>query len=627
LKRIFKVVAVVAVLGIVAAACGSDSSSDTPSTSGSASGDLSGGTLQLAQTGDVDVAFDPTKSYYSVTWEYYRCCLLRTLMSYNGKPTAEEGSTAFPDLAASDPEVSSDGLTWTFKLKPGINYAPPFETVAITATDIITALKRTANPKTNVGGYSFYYSVIEGFDAYGAGKASDISGLTAIDDQTLEVTLTEPAGDLGYRFSMPATAPIPPLNDEELGVATGHDKDYGRYLVASGPYMFKGSEALDFSVPIKDQEPVAGYVPGRSIELVRNPSWDSSTDDLREAYPDEIVTTIGGDNNDLYNKVEQGVIDLVVDGVVPPEKLQQYQSDPALQDRLKIYASDGVRYVSFNLAMAPFDDIHVRKAINWAFDKEGFRQLRGGQTVGDLAGHAFVNSVENNLLQDYDPYATPNGAGDIDKAKAEMAQSKYDTNQDGVCDDPSCEGILTMTDREDPYPKQAALLQQFLEPIGISLDVKELERTAMYNKCNDLNSQIAFCAGPGWFKDYADGYTFGVPLMTSSGLWESCCNYSALGATPDQLKEWGYSITETPSIDSKGDECAAATGDQRVQCWADMDKQVMEQIVPWVPYLFDNQVDLLSPNITNYSFDQSAGLAAFDQLAVTGSGDVAASSS
>jgi hypothetical protein len=47
----------------------------------------------------------------------------------------------------------------------------------------------------------------------------------------------------------------------------------------------------------------------------------------------------------------------------------------------------------------------------------------------------------------------------------------------------------------------------------------------------------------------------------------------------------------------------------------------MEDVVPFVPYLFDNNVDVLSPNVTNYSFDQFAGLAAFDQLAVSGSGD------
>ena len=67
-----------------------------------------------------------------------------------------------------------------------------------------------------------------------------------------------------------------------------------------------------------------------------------------------------------------------------------------------------IRYVSFNLAVPPFDDIHVRKAVNWAFDKEGFRQLRGGPTTGEIGWHIMVNSLENNILPDYDPYATPN---------------------------------------------------------------------------------------------------------------------------------------------------------------------------------------------------------------------------
>ena len=62
----------------------------------------------------------------------------------------------------------------------------------------------------------------------------------------------------------------------------------------------------------------------------------------------------------------------------------------------------------------------------------------------------------------------------------------------------------------------------------------------MYNQCDDANSHHALCAGPGWGKDYADGVTFAEPLFTSAGLWESCCNYSLLGATPEQLAEWGY---------------------------------------------------------------------------------------
>jgi peptide/nickel transport system substrate-binding protein len=612
-----QIFAVVLVLGMVAAACSSNGgSSASSSASGSGAAVQSGGTLKLAMLSDVDAAFDPQKSYYSVTWEYYRCCLLRTLMSYKGVPTDEGGANIYPDLAASDPQVSADGLTWTFQLQQGLMYAPPFQDTEITSGDIVRALEREANPKANVGGYSFYYSVIKGFDDFAKGKAKSISGLSTPDDHTLAVTVTAPTGDLGYRFAMAATAPIPPNGGAALGAADGHDTNYGRFLVASGPYMIQGADQMDFSVPAAKQKPASGYVPSRSIVLVRNPSWSASTDNLRKAYADKIEVSEGGDNNDLYNQVNAGSLDLVVDGVAPANDIKKYASDPSLQQYLHVDPSDAVRYISFNLAIPPFDDIHVRKAVSFALDKAGFRQLRGGETTGEIAGHIMVNSLENNLLQNYDPYKTTNEAGDITKAMDEMKQSKYDTNQDGKCDASVCSKILTMTDNQDPYPKQAALLSQNLAPLGLTLDVKQLERTTMYNKCNDANSHTALCAGPAWGKDYADGYTFAGPLFDSSSNWPSCCNYSLLGASAKDLTGWGYDITTMPSVDDKIAECSAATGGARFQCWADLDKNLMENVVPWVPYLFDNNVAITSSNVTHSSFDQFAGLTAFDQMAL-----------
>ena len=63
----------------------------------------------MAMLADVTAAFDPQKEYYSVTWEYYRCCLLRTLMSYEGVPTDEGGADIFPDLASGEPTQSQTG--------------------------------------------------------------------------------------------------------------------------------------------------------------------------------------------------------------------------------------------------------------------------------------------------------------------------------------------------------------------------------------------------------------------------------------------------------------------------------------------------------------------------------------
>src|SRR6185312_12490183 len=98
----------------------------------------------------------------------------------------------------------------------------------------------------------------------------------------------------------------------------------------------------DFSVAAKDQEPVSGYVPSRSIVLVRNPSYDPATDGLRPAYPDRIEATIGGDPADLYNKTDSGEVDYVADIAPPANVVQQYYTDPDTQPYLHTYQQNAV---------------------------------------------------------------------------------------------------------------------------------------------------------------------------------------------------------------------------------------------------------------------------------------------
>ena len=608
--KMFRLVSLALAIALITAACGGSDGQSSPQGTEDARVQQ-GGTIKLAVLSDVSAAFDPQKEYYSLTWGLYRCCLLRTLMSYPGAPAEEGGNDVVPDLAAAAPEVSGDGRTWTFELKEGINYAPPFQDTEITAPDIVRALERTADPEAAANGYSFYYSVIEGFDEFSDGKADSISGVETPDDYTLEITTTEPAGDLPYRMSMPSTAPIPE------GAAEGHVRDYGRYLVASGPYMFEGAEAMDFSKPAGKQEPASGYRPGRSITLVRNPSWDKSTDGFRDAYLDRIEIEIGGTEEDIANKIDAGEVDLNIDGVPPAQQLRRYQTDPELKDQVHVYPSDAIRYLSFNVAEPPFDDVHVRKAVNLAIDKEGMRRLRGGPLFGEVAGHIMLNTITDELLADFDPYASEGNQGDLEAAQAEMSQSKYDSDGDGVCDEPSCEQILAITDEADPYPDQGALVQDNLEPLGLTLDVKQFERTTMYDKCLDPSTHAAMCLAPSWGKDYPDATTFAEPLFSEASLGpDACCNYSLVGASPQHLKEYDYTVTDVPSADPQIAECAKATDEERTQCWAELDRYLMEDVVPWVPYLFDNNVDVVSTNVVNYTFDAFAGMIALDHVGV-----------
>jgi hypothetical protein len=92
-----------------------------------------------------------------------------------------------------------------------------------------------------------------------------------------------------------------------------------------------------------------------------------------------------------------------------------------------------------------------------------------------------------------------------------------------------------------------------------------------------------------------------------------------VGATEEMLAERGYDPVPMPSAEQQIRRCVPLTADERFQCWADLDRYLMDEVVPWVPYLFDNNVVIVSERVTNWSFDQFAGLPALDQLAVSGS--------
>jgi ABC-type transport system substrate-binding protein len=234
-----------------------------------------------------------------------------------------------------------------------------------------------------------------------------------------------------------------------------------------------------------------------------------------------------------------------------------------------------------------------------------------------------VPSLLGGELEGYDPYQTPNNAGDVDAAKEEMKQSAYDSDGDGICDAPECSGILTIADSADPYPAQDAIIVDSAKKIGLELDVRSGDRyTFMYDKCQDPSVHWGVCPSTAWFKDYPDAVTFGPPLFSSVGIGPAgCCNYSLVGAPSDLLKENGYSVTEVDSVDDQMAECGAMpVGDERISCWAEVDRTIMEDIVPVIPFLFDSDVDVIGDRIVNYTYDQASGLMAPEQVALAGGG-------
>jgi peptide/nickel transport system substrate-binding protein len=624
-----------AILFTVAAACTGGPDPQLPSPSGPTESIPLGGTLRvvvpvssfaLLPTQDPGM-LDPQKTP-TVASEMYgvvRCCLARTLLSHNGRSTAEGGSELHPDLAASLPEIAPDGLTWTFTLKKGLRYGPPLNDVEITAPDFVRAFHRLLTSRVDPDGYgSLLFADVDGAGEYARGEADSISGLETPDDHTLVIRLTRPAGDLGARLAIPLVSPLPPNTldpDAPFGVAQGHDDGYGRFLVSSGPYMVEGSERLDFGVPPPDQVPLPGLVPGESLSLVKNPSWDPGTDDLRPAYPDRIQLVVVDSLDTALAALDAGRTDLVWNytspPTVPPAVVAEYRADPS-RGHPHVNSIDTVRGIAMNLAVPPFDDIHVRRALSYAIDKQRLVQIHGGPLAAGVAGHMAPDSVEANLLLDYDPYATAEHRGDVAAARDEMADSGYDTDGDGRCDATSCRNLRAIT--RDPYGPIARAVGGDLRAIGITLQVDVLDVGGFFETFADPRQRVPLAVGIGWQKGYVSASSFFYEQFYGPvAITQNSANGSLVGATPEQLSGWGYGEgVETPSIDDRIEACLPLAGTAAFECWAALDQYVMQNVVPWVPYAFDKFVALTSTRVVNYSFDQLSLTPALDRIAVSG---------
>jgi ABC-type transport system substrate-binding protein len=387
-RQRLRLVGLALVVALLAAACGGgeEGGGEAPQAA-----PKQGGVLRTSLTdfGWVN-GFDPTGEYLAFAWTIYGA-LSRSLLGTKHIANAP-GNELFPDLAADMPEISSDGLTYTFKLKPGIKFGPPVNR-DITSKDVAYAFQRI-NTAPLVAQYGFYYfGVVKGMDGKAKSADQKISGIETPDDQTIIFHLEKPTGDFLYRVFMPATAPIP----EEVAKCFTKAGDYGRYVISSGPYMIQGSEKLDIS-SCKAMKPISGFDPSKEMILTRNPNYDQATDDLRSNYVDGMDITINTNVDDIFNKVQAGQLDSSI--VEPPPKpvLQQYVTDPAKKPYLHSNSSDATSYIFLNVTTPPFDDINVRKAANWIMDKAAIQQAYGGTTLGDVATHIWPPIVLGDRL-------------------------------------------------------------------------------------------------------------------------------------------------------------------------------------------------------------------------------------
>jgi len=305
--------------------------SKTPETLPPAAGER-GGTLRVSLAQDVD-AIDPQRAGAPASFGIARA-MHRGLMAF---PDAggEDAARPVPDLAEGPPEISPDATRYTFKLRAGGRFGAPASR-DIRAADVKAGLERIFTAHSPFAGY---FGVIAGAAAFSAGHATGLSGVAVPDDRTVVITLVRPVNDLLWLLALPAASAVPP------GLApSARPKD----IPPSGPYRLADD----------------GYIPERSIHLVRNEAWSEATDLVRRALVDEIRFDIGRPPADIVRRIAKGSSDLAGDALPPG-----IATAGITADRIVGEPHGCLRYLFMNTRVAPFGSSRVRAGVAAALDR------------------------------------------------------------------------------------------------------------------------------------------------------------------------------------------------------------------------------------------------------------------
>ena len=544
--------AAAAALTLLAAACGGGADDPADDTSEQP---VRGGHLRILGAGDID-HLDTASAYYSVTYGLLRA-VSRQLVSYPNDKDPERARTVVPDMVEDLPEVSADGLTYTMTIKDGVQWDAPSGARQVTGADAVLGFKRLCNPVEPTGAPGYYSGVIEGMkeycEAFGKAPATiagikafidshDISGVSA-SGNTLTIKLVQPAGDFLNILALAFSSPVPV---ETLNYLPDSPQ-FRQNFIASGPYK------------------IQKYTPEKGFELVRNPAWKKETDTLRAAHVDRITVTQGSDEGPVQQQLEAGTADMSWDTFVPTAKIPQLkaQKDP----RLSLVDNGSINpYLSINLlspnAGGALKKLEVRQALNYATNKKAIVQVLGGPDIYSPTGQVLTPTLVG--YRKFDPYATPDSAGDPAKAKELLAKAGYPDGLD----------LVFLYRNRGKSPAIAATMQAEYAKAGIRLKLKQVPPADFYTQ--HLSKPAATKSGdwdlaaPGWNPDWQGNAarSFLVPLLDGRLYGEGSTNYNAYNS--DEVNRL---------IDAA---LAERDVDKAAELWHEADQKVMAD-APWVP--------------------------------------------
>jgi oligopeptide transport system substrate-binding protein len=368
--------------------------------------------------------------------------------------------------AADSWEANDDASVWTFHLNKDAKF---HNGRAVTAADFKYAWERICNP---VNKSEISYHPMQ------AGTATELEGVKALDDYTLEVTLSYPFGDFEMFVGHPSLAPVPKEEVEKDAAA------FADMPIGNGPFKM-----------------AAPWQHDQLIQLVRNEDYYGP-----KAYLDGVDFKIFKDEDTAYLEFQAGNLDFaqIPTGQIEAAKASYGASadgwtiEPGKQVITGAYI--GTNYAIFNCENDLLKNADLRKAISLAVNRqaicdtvyEGVRKPATGIVSEGVAGY----------LPDQWPYAKY----DVEQAKEYLVKAGY----------PNGEGLPEFTiifnsgaGHENAY----ALVQADLAAIGVKVKLEGIEWAQFLDTRDSGDFEIS---RSGWVGDYPSADNFLWPLLSSA---------------------------------------------------------------------------------------------------------------
>ena len=390
------------------------------------------------------------------------------------KLTGESDNPIAMDLAESY-TVSNGGKTYKFILRDDLKFN---DGSPVAAADFKWSWERAAEPETESPIVDEFLGDIVGVQAIIDGEATTADGIEVIDDHTLQVTIDAPKPYFIAKLTYPIAFVVKAEN------VTSGGENWTDEPVGTGPFVLKS------------------YSIGERMILSKNQHYWGDP-----AYLDEVQLLLaGGSAMAMYENDE---IDITGIGLADLERVTD-PTEEISQDVVDVPPSFRTSYVGFNVERAPFDDVHFRRALNFAVDK----QLVAEAVFADL-----VRPATGVIPPGFVGY-NPDLEGlqfDEERAKEELAMSKYadaETRPRIVITLPGTGGSPSLTTE--------VIADMWRRNLGVDVEIQQVEWATFLQ---DLHRNRLQAFSLAWQADYPDPHTF-VDVLFRTGSSINNTNYS-----------------------------------------------------------------------------------------------------